>query len=69
MKEHIRDFSEPCQARLAKLAAIRKACADDIRQNCAASKGPRRIEACLRSTLVNLSEGCKETLAQAVSGG
>jgi hypothetical protein len=68
VKEHIKDFSQSCQARLAKLAAVRKACADDIRQNCATSKGPRRIETCLKSTLVNLSDGCKDTLAQAASG-
>jgi hypothetical protein len=67
VKDHLKDFSDPCQARLARLATIRKACAADIRQNCAESKGPRRVAACLKSTLVNLSDECKDALAQSVA--
>jgi len=67
VKEHLKDFSERCQARLAKLAAIRKACAADIKENCAGSTGPRRVAACLKAALANLSDACKEALAQAVA--
>jgi Cysteine rich repeat len=67
VKEHLEDFSEACQARLARLAAVRKACAVDIQQSCPESKGPRRVEACLKSALVNLSDACKDALAQSVA--
>jgi hypothetical protein len=69
VKEHLKDFSEPCQARLAKLAALRTACAADIKQNCADARGPRRVWACLKSVLLNLSDACKEALAQGVVRG
>jgi hypothetical protein len=67
VKEHIKDFSEACRARLARLAAIRKACAGDMKENCSESKGPRRVEACLKSALVKLSDACKDALAQSVA--
>jgi hypothetical protein len=67
VKEHLKDFSQACQARLARLAAVRRACAADIKQNCAESKGPRRVEACLKAALVKLGDACKDALAQSVA--
>jgi Cysteine rich repeat len=67
VKEHLGDFSEECRARLARLAGLRKACAADIKQHCPESKGPRRVEACLKSALVKLSDACKDALAQSVA--
>jgi cysteine rich repeat protein len=67
VKAHLADFSQGCQARLARLAAVRKACAADIKQNCPASKGPRRIVACLKSALAKLSDACRNGLAQSVA--
>jgi hypothetical protein len=67
VKEHLKDFSESCQASLAKLAAIRQACSADIKQNCPATSGPRRVQACLKAALANLGDACKEALAQAIA--
>jgi len=66
VKDHLKEFSEPCRARLAKLAAIRQACAADIKQNCPTAKGPRRVQACLKAALADLSSACQEALSQAV---
>jgi hypothetical protein len=69
VKEHFAELSEPCQARLAKVAAIGKACASDVKQSCAGAKPRRgRIEACIKGVLGNVSEPCKDALAQAVAG-
>ena len=69
VKEHLGEFSEPCQARLAKLAAAGKACAADIKQTCGSVKPRRgRIAACLKSALGNLSDTCKDAVAQGVAG-
>ncbi|MGC2455235.1 MAG: hypothetical protein WA592_20990, partial [Pseudolabrys sp.] len=35
VKTHAAEFSEPCKARLARVAEITKACAADIKENCA----------------------------------
>ncbi len=69
VKEHLAEFSEPCQARLANVAAVAKACAADVKQNCA-GKTRRRgaIAACIRGLLGNLSDACKGALGEAVAG-
>jgi hypothetical protein len=69
VKEHLSEFSEPCQAKLAKLAAVGQACAADVKQACGDAKPRRgRIVACLKAALGNLSDACKDAVAQAVSG-
>jgi hypothetical protein len=69
VKEHLKDLSQECQERLARLAAISTACTADIKQFCADDKpGHSRIEACLQSAIANLSDACKEALAQKVAG-
>jgi hypothetical protein len=68
VKEHVGEFSESCQARLAKVAAVGKACAADVKQHCSGVKRRGRIEACIRGVLGNLSEPCQESLAQAAAG-
>jgi hypothetical protein len=67
VKEHLKDLSEACQARLARLAAIRKTCAADIKKNCSDARAPRRVEACLKSALADLSDACKDALARVVA--
>jgi hypothetical protein len=70
VKEHLKDLSAPCQASLARLAAINKACAADVKQTCASVKpGHGRVEACLQSALADLSDACKDALAQVAAGG
>jgi hypothetical protein len=69
VKEHMSEFSEPCQAKLAKLAAVAQSCAADVNQACGDVKPrPRKIVACLKSALGNLSDACKDGVADAISG-
>jgi hypothetical protein len=69
VKDHITEFSEPCQARLAKVAATGKACKGDVKQSCEGKRrGRGRLVACMREALGNLSDTCKDALAQAIAG-
>ncbi len=69
VKEHLTEFSEPCQARLAKIAATGKACKGDVKENCAGKRrGRGRLVACIKDALGNLSDPCKDAIGQAVSG-
>jgi Skp family chaperone for outer membrane proteins len=69
VKEHVNDFSEACQARLAKLTAVAKPCVDDVKQKCGnVKRGRGRIAACLKSALPDLSDACKDAVTQAVAG-
>ena len=69
VKEHLSEFSEPCQAKLAKLAAVAQPCAADVKQACGDVKPrPRQVVACLKSALGNLSDACKDAVADAISG-
>ena len=69
VKEHMSEFSEPCQAKLANLAAVSQACADDVKKACGDVKPKRgRIVACLKSALGNLSDACKDGVSEAISG-
>jgi hypothetical protein len=66
VKEHLTEFSEPCQARLAKIAETGEACKEDVKQSCADKKRVRRL-ACMKDALGKLSDPCKDALAQAVA--
>jgi hypothetical protein len=69
VKEHLTEFSEPCQAKLANLAAVSQACAADVKKACGDVKPRRgRIVACLKSALGNLSDACKDGVSEAISG-
>ena len=41
VKTHAAEFSDPCKARLARVAEISKACAGDIKENCAGKERGR----------------------------
>jgi hypothetical protein len=67
VKTHAAEFSEPCKARLARVAEITKVCAGDIKENCTGKE--RRVRACIQKSIANIkSDQCKEALAQAVAG-
>ncbi|MGC1689518.1 MAG: hypothetical protein WA756_06240 [Pseudolabrys sp.] len=70
VKTHAAEFSEPCKARLARVAEITKVCAGDIKENCAGKEGGRgRVRACIQKSIANIkSDQCKEALALAVAG-
>lgn len=69
IKEHLTEFSEPCQARLAKVAATAKACKADVKESCAGKRrGRGRVVACIKEALGNLSDPCKDALSDAVAG-
>ena len=70
VKTHAAEFSDPCKARLARVAEISKVCAADIKENCAGKEGGRgRVRACIQKSIANIkSDQCKEVLAQAVAG-
>jgi len=60
VKTHAAEFSDPCKARLARIAQITKACA---------GKERRGLRACIQKSIANIkSDQCKEILAQAVAG-
>lgn len=69
LKEHLKDLSEPCQARLGKIGATAKACVADVKRECAGVRpGRGRIAACMKSALANLSDTCKDGLTRVVAG-
>jgi hypothetical protein len=69
IKSHVSDLSAPCQAVLAKAAAIGKACGADIKKVCADVKpGGGRIDACMKSHLFEVSDPCKDAMTQAAAG-
>ena len=70
VKTHAAEFSEPCKARLARVAEITKVCAGDIKENCAGKeRGRGSVRACIQKSIANIkSDQCKEALAQAVAG-
>jgi hypothetical protein len=68
VKEHLKEFSEPCQARLAKFAATGNACKEDVKKSCAEKRSRIRVIACMKETLGNVSDQCKDAMAEAVGG-
>ncbi len=66
VKEHLADFSEPCQARLARIAAVGNACKADVAKSCAGISGVRSLVACMKGVIGDLSGQCKDALAAAV---
>jgi hypothetical protein len=68
LKEHLKDLSEPCQARLGKIGASAKACVEDVKRACAGVRpGGGRIGACMKSALANLSDTCKDAVTRVVA--
>ena len=68
VKEHLKDLSAPCQARVAALAAGSKVCVADVKERCADVRpGRGRIRECLKSALANLSDACKDSISKAVA--
>jgi len=68
IKDHMKDFSEPCQTRLGRVAATAKACSADVKEHCKDTRrGLGRIARCLKSALADLSDACKDGIAQAVA--
>ena len=51
---------------MAKIAAVGKACKEDVTKNCAGKSGVRGLVACMKGVLGNLSDPCKDALAEAV---
>jgi hypothetical protein len=66
VEKHFQDFSEPCQAALINIAAVREACRSDIRQQCSAfGLGAGRILLCVKRRFAALSEPCKDAIGRA----
>jgi hypothetical protein len=54
---------------LVKAAAIGKACAPDVKQNCAGVKpGGGRIEACVKSHFADFRQTCRDAVTQVAAG-
>src|SRR5262245_23534055 len=69
IKQQFNSLEGDCRSWLARLAAINKACAADIKQNCADVRaGHTRVVECLQSAIGKLSDACKDGLARTVSG-
>src|SRR3954468_11983690 len=63
VKTHAAEFSDPCKARLARVAEISKACATDVKESC-----PGKERSCILKSIGNVKDQCKEALAQSVAG-
>ena len=65
-ESHFQDFTEQCQATLAKIGAVREACRVDIREQCPGVKpGRGRIFLCVKRHFAALSENCKDAIGHA----
>jgi hypothetical protein len=67
VKEHLTDLSDVCKARLADLAAARRACRADVETQCGTVS--RRIQkvACIKDALGKLGDDCKAAISAVVS--
>jgi hypothetical protein len=63
VKTNAAEFSDPCKARIARVAEISKACAADVKQNCA-----DKNRSCILKNIGNVKDQCKEAFAQKVAG-
>ena len=69
VKTHAAEFSDPCKARLARVAEISKSCGADVKQNCAGMERRRgSVRARILESIGKVKDQCKEALAQAVAG-
>jgi len=69
IKTRYKDFSLPCQLALVKARAVGKACRADVKKSCAGIKpGGGRIETCIKDHFADMSDACKEAIAQAGGG-
>src|ERR1043165_6008589 len=70
VKEHLKDLSQPCQLKVAALAAGSKGCAADVKEHCK-DVGRRRggFRECPRSGRANLSAAGKDAFARAFARG
>jgi hypothetical protein len=69
VKEHLGDLSERCRQSLGRAAAVVRACAPDVKKECAdVRRGRFRIAACLQNAIANLSDTCKAASVRAVIG-
>jgi predicted aspartyl protease len=67
IKSHFKDLSGDCQVAFIRVAAVGRACRDDIAQVCADMEGA--VPDCLRSRASQVSAGCKEAIAKAKEAG
>jgi hypothetical protein len=63
VKTNAAEFSDPCKARLARVAEISKACLADVKQNC-----DGKDRSCILKNIGNVKDQCKEAFAQSVAG-
>ena len=69
VKSNFAKLSEPCQAGIAKAAAVVKACKPDVKQLCSdVKRGGGRIAKCMRSHLADIQDQCTDALSDAVAG-
>jgi hypothetical protein len=69
VKNHVKDFSQKCQAAMQQAKAVAKECAPDVQQKCSNVKpGGSRIEHCLQAHLSGLSDSCKAAISGSASG-
>jgi hypothetical protein len=66
VEKHFQDFSEPCQAALTNIAAVREACRSGIGHQCSAfALGAGRVLLCVKRKFAALSEPCKDAIGRA----
>ena len=67
VKEHLKDLSDVCKARLAEVAAAGKTCRADVEKQCGTVRGRVQKVACVRDALTGLGDDCKGAIAAVVT--
>jgi hypothetical protein len=66
IKAHFRDFTEPCQSALVRIAGVRESCGVDIQEHCPTIKPTSgRILLCVKKHFSALSDQCKDAIGHA----
>jgi cysteine rich repeat protein len=68
VKQHLNELSPPCQNLVAGAAAAAKACAADLKKQCADARRRVAKVACIKSALANLGDECKSAISQVAAG-
>jgi Cysteine rich repeat len=69
VKAHFSNLSADWQVAIVRAAAVGRACKADVKQFCADVKpGKGAIADCMKSHAADLSDGCKEAMANAEAG-
>lgn len=65
--DHLKEFSEPCKAILAKSAKLWDECTLDVKRRCDGLPTIRKLQRCVKANLATFSKPCRDAIAQNIS--